>query len=73
MPNRQGLVDDLKLLGFTVEEKEENNENIIASRKNYSICGEELWTDNHEVIIRPKKYDFRMIGRRHDIIFIPIL
>ncbi len=70
MMNKEDLKKDLETLGFMVSEA---NRNIIASRRNYHVVGEELWTDNNELIIRSKKYGFRLEPRRHNILFVPVI
>jgi len=67
--NKEKLICDLKVLGF--ETKEENSI-IIASKKSYWIGGGKVWTDDHKMIIDPKKYNFKMEPKRHNLVFVPI-
>ncbi len=77
MTNMKGLEIELKRLGFeTIIE----NRNMKAFRKSFHVdqpiselgavwC--EIWTDFHEVIIRPGEFGFQVKLLQHDMVLTP--
>lgn len=67
--DHNGLINALKRLGFKMELL---NGNILATQRCFNICGDCVWVDNIEELIRARYYGYTVNGKRWGMIFSPL-